>query len=85
MTGGGGATISTGGPSLTSTGGGGVLIARNGAGRIGESKTISGGSSGLTMAIGASEMRLPQRVRSVLTPSVITFSPLASLSLFFVQ
>jgi hypothetical protein len=78
-------SFSLGGASLTSSGAGGILKARSGKGRIGVSNVISGGSSMYVCAMGASDMRLPQRARTRLTPSVMTASPLASFSLFLVQ
>ena len=54
------------------------------AGSSGAFNTSSGGSDKLTGACGASITRLPHRVRIMLLPSVITLSPCASRSCFFV-
>jgi hypothetical protein len=56
-----------------------------GGGTTGSSNTAGGGSSGEDGMTGRSEMRLPQRVLDAFFPSVISVSPLKSVTLFAVQ
>jgi hypothetical protein len=45
----------------------------------------AGGSFGETGPSGATEMRLPQRVRASCTPSLMTVSPACNVRVFLVQ
>lgn len=72
-------------PALSSGGPPGLASAINGCGSTGASAETSGGSNSATGAIGASEMRLPQRARINAWPSVTTFSPFFNSTLFRVQ
>src|SRR5277367_3373156 len=81
--------------------GGGTAIAVAGGNSSGSSGDNSGAarsppSAGISIAsgegplfstgpAGASEMRFPQRVLAICSPSVITVSPAGRFSLFFVQ
>src|SRR5713101_8419775 len=56
-----------------------------GGGTTGSSNTVAGGSSGEDGVTGGSERRLPQRVLDAFFPSVISVSPLKSVTLFVVQ
>jgi hypothetical protein len=61
----------------------GIAIASAGGNSIASAVTAAVGNS--TGAIGASEIRLPQRARSIIVPSVITCSPAATNTGFRVQ
>src|ERR1700722_1199158 len=72
--------------SADSKGTPGDCMAMPSPGRIGSSNFCAGGSAGDTACCcGDSSTRFPQRVRAVMLPSVITFSPLCSVTLRWVQ
>src|SRR3984957_5181581 len=59
---------------------GGACVAVPMAGIIGSSNFTAGGSTGAAACCGSSSTRLAQRPRAVMRPSVMTFSPLCSVS-----